>query len=180
MQKRWKIKSADTAKVKALSDSLGINPAICKILVQRNIDTFEKAKSYYRPQLEELHSPWLMKDMHAAVSRIQSAINNSENILIFGDYDVDGTTAVASMYCFLKNIYPKVEFYIPNRYKEGYGVSKAGIDYAKTNNFSLIVSLDCGIKSVNLIAYAKLLNIDFIVCDHHLPDDTLPPAVAIR
>src|SRR6266536_971591 len=155
MQKRWKIKSADAAVIKALSDSLRINAAICKILVQRNIDTFEKAKSYFRPQLEELHSPWLMKDMHAAVSRVQSAINNNENILVFGDYDVDGTTAVASMYRFLKNIYSRVEFYIPNRYKEGYGVSKAGIDYAKS------------------------LNIDFIVCDHHLPDNVLPPAVAI-
>src|SRR6266536_976215 len=155
MQKRWKIKSADAAVIKALSDSLRINAAICKILVQRNIDTFEKAKSYFRPQLEELHSPWLMKDMHAAVSRVQSAINNNENILVFGDYDVDGTTAVASMYRFLKNIYSRVEFYIPNRYKEGYGVSKAGI------------------------AYAKSLNIDFIVCDHHLPDNVLPPAVAI-
>ncbi len=179
MQKRWNIKSADAAVIKALSDSLRINAAICKILVQRNIDTFEKAKSYFRPQLEELHSPWLMKDMHAAVSRIQSAINNNENILIFGDYDVDGTTAVASMYRFLKNIYSRVEFYIPNRYKEGYGVSKAGIDYAKADNFSLIISLDCGIKSGDLIAYAKSLNIDFIVCDHHLPDNVLPPAVAI-
>ncbi len=179
MQKRWKIKSADAAVINALSDSLRINAAICKILVQRNIDTFEKAKSYFRPQLKELHSPWLMKDMHAAVSRVQSAINNNENILVFGDYDVDGTTAVASMYRFLKNIYSRVEFYIPNRYKEGYGVSKAGIDYAKADNFSLIISLDCGIKSGDLIAYAKSLNIDFIVCDHHLPDNVLPPAVAI-
>jgi single-stranded-DNA-specific exonuclease len=179
MQKRWKIKSADTAMVKALSDSLRINPAICKILVQRGIKTFEEAKSYFRPQLSDLHDPWLMKDMRAAVLRIQTALNSNENILIFGDYDVDGTTAVAIMYRFLKNIYSGVEFYIPHRYKEGYGVSKAGIDYAKANNFSLIISLDCGIKSVDLIAYAKSINIDFIVCDHHLPDSELPPAVAI-
>src|SRR6266700_3019809 len=120
-----------------------------------------------------------MKDMRSAVSRIQSAINNNENILIFGDYDVDGTTAVAIMYRFLKNIYSRVEFYIPHSYKEGYGVSKAGIDFAKANNFSLIISLDCGIKSVDLITYAKSLSIDFIVCDHHLPDAKLPPAAAI-
>jgi len=179
MQKRWKIKGADTAMVKALFDSLRINPAICKILVQRSIKTFEEAKSYFRPQLSDLHDPWLMKDMRAAVLRIQTALNSNENILIFGDYDVDGTTAVAIMYRFLKNIYSSVEFYIPHRYKEGYGVSKAGIDYAKANNFSLIISLDCGIKSVDLIAYAKSINIDFIVCDHHLPDSELPPAVAI-
>ena len=179
MQKRWKIKTADAAATKTLCDSLRINPAICKILSQRNVKTFEEAKSYFRPQLSDLHDPWLMKDMRAAVSRIQSALNNNENILIFGDYDVDGTTAVAVMYRFLKNIYSSVEFYIPHRYREGYGISKAGIDYAKENNFSLVISLDCGIKSVDLIAYAKSLSIDFIVCDHHLPDHELPPAVAI-
>jgi single-stranded-DNA-specific exonuclease len=179
MQKRWKIKSADDAMVKALSIALGVNSAICKILVQRNIKTFDEAKSYFRPQLSDLHDPWLMKDMRAAVSRIQLAINNNENILIFGDYDVDGTTAVAIMYRFLKNVYSKVEFYIPHRYKEGYGVSKAGIDFAEANNFSLIISLDCGIKSIDLIAYAKSLDIDFIVCDHHLADVKLPPAIAI-
>ena len=179
MQKRWKIKEANEAEVSVLYDALKINAALCKILVQRNKKTFEEAKTYFRPQLSDLHEPWLMKDMRPAVSRILQAMNGNENILIFGDYDVDGTTAVACMYCFLKKIYPKVDYYIPHRYKEGYGVSKAGIDFAHENNFSLIISLDCGIKSVELIAYAKTLNIDFIVCDHHLPDTELPLAIAI-
>jgi len=179
MQKRWKIKKTNEAEVLALYNSLKISLAICKILVQRNIKTFDEAKSYFRPQLSDLNDPWLMKDMHLAVSRIVSAIEKNENILIFGDYDVDGTTSVACMYCFLKRIYPHVDYYIPHRYKEGYGVSKAGIEYAYANNFSLIISLDCGIKSVELITYAKTLNIDFVVCDHHLPDTQLPPAVAI-
>lgn len=179
MQKKWKINYANEAEVTALYKSLGVNTAICKILVQRSIKTFEAAKLYFRPQLTDLHSPWLMKDMHAAAARIKTAVNNNENILIFGDYDVDGTTAVACMYRFLKKIYGNVEFYIPHRYREGYGVSKAGVEYARENNFSLVISLDCGIKSVDLIGYAKTLNIDFIVCDHHLPDIQLPPAVAI-
>lgn len=179
MQKKWKINYASEANVMALYNCLEVNTAICKILVQRNIKTFEEAKSYFRPQLTDLHSPWLMKDMYAAIVRIKTAINNNENILIFGDYDVDGTTAVACMYCFLKKIYSNVEFYIPHRYREGYGVSRAGVEYARENNFSLVISLDCGIKSVELISYAKTLNIDFIVCDHHLPDTQLPSAVAI-
>lgn len=179
MQKRWKINNADKGEVIGLSKSLGINTAVCNILVQRGIKTFEEARAYFRPQLSHLHDPWLMKDMHKAVDRIQSATESNENILIFGDYDVDGTTAVACMFRFLKKIYSNIEFYIPHRYKEGYGISKAGIDFAAHNNFSLIISLDCGIKSVELIAYAKTLNIDFIVCDHHMPDVQLPDAVAI-
>jgi single-stranded-DNA-specific exonuclease len=179
MQKRWKIKNANEAEALTLYNSLKINSAICKILVQRNIKTFDEAKSYFRPLLSDLNDPWLMKDMHLAVTRILSAIEKNESILIFGDYDVDGTTSVACMYCFLKKIYPNVDYYIPHRYKEGYGVSKAGIEYAYANNFSLIISLDCGIKSVELITHAKTLNIDFVVCDHHLPDAKLPPAVAI-
>lgn len=179
MQKRWNIKKVNEQATAALSNALKIHPALCRILVQRGFDTFEKAKSFFRPQLSELLSPWLMKDMQAAVDRIQIAINHNEQILVFGDYDVDGTTAVACMYRFLKNQYPNVEFYIPHRYREGYGVSKAGIDFARDNNFSLIISLDCGIKSVELITYAKTIGIDFIVCDHHMPDIELPPAVAI-
>ncbi|CAN5394134.1 single-stranded-DNA-specific exonuclease RecJ [soil metagenome] len=179
MQKRWNIKKVNEQATVALSKALKINPPLCRILAQRGFDTFEKAKSFFRPQLSELHSPWLMKDMQAAVDRIQTAINHNEQILVFGDYDVDGTTAVACMYRFLKNQYSNVEFYIPHRYREGYGVSKAGIDFAKDNNFSLIISLDCGIKSVELISYAKTLEIDFIVCDHHMPDIELPPAIAI-
>jgi single-stranded-DNA-specific exonuclease len=181
MQKRWNILSADEEKVVLLQQALTINKVLCKILVQRGIDTFDKAKNYFRPQLSDLHDPWLMKDMDKAVKRILSAIEKNEKILVFGDYDVDGTTSVACMYKFLQKIYTplNVEFYIPHRYREGYGISKMGIDFAKENNFSLIISLDCGIKSVELISYAKTLGLDFIVCDHHLPDIELPPAIAI-
>lgn len=179
MQKKWKILSADEAKINDLLQSLKIHPVLCKILVQRGIKTFDQAKDFFRPRLTDLHSPWLMKDMEKAVERIIAAINNNEKILVFGDYDVDGTTAVACMYQFLKKICSSLDFYIPHRYREGYGVSKAGIDFAKENGFTLIISLDCGIKSAELIGYAKEQGIDFIVCDHHLPDEILPPAVAI-
>jgi single-stranded-DNA-specific exonuclease len=182
MEKRWKILSADENKVIALQQSLNnISFSLCKILVQRGIDTFQKAKDYFRPQLSQLHNPFLMKDMDKAVERILKAITNNDKILVFGDYDVDGTTSVALMYRFLKKIYKEenIAFYVPHRYREGYGVSKQGIDFAKENNFKLIISLDCGIKSVDLIGYAKQLAIDFIVCDHHLPDSELPPAIAI-
>lgn len=181
MEKRWKILSTDEGKVIALQQLLHINTILCKILVQRGIDTFGKAKGYFRPQLSQLHDPFLMKDMEKAVERILKAIENEEKILVFGDYDVDGTTSVACMYRFLKKIYKEenIEFYVPHRYKEGYGVSKKGIDFAKQNGFNLIISLDCGIKSVELIGYACTLSLDFIVCDHHLPDMELPPAVAI-
>lgn len=179
MDKRWNILVADAEKTKVLHQSLKINPVLCKILVQRAVDSFELAKDFFRPQLADLHSPWLMKDMDKAVERVLSAIRNNEKILVFGDYDVDGTTAVACMYSFLKKVHPSLDFYIPHRYREGYGVSKAGIDFANENGFTLIISLDCGIKSTELIAYAKSIGIDFIVCDHHLPDEILPPAVAI-
>ena len=179
MQKRWNILKADENKVNALQQLLTIHPAICRILVQRNIDSFDIAKNFFRPGLSDLHDPWLMKDMDKAVERILTAISNNEKILVFGDYDVDGTTAVACMYQFLRKVHANIDFYIPNRYREGYGVSKAGIDFAKENNFTLIISLDCGIKSADLIGYAKNIGIDFIVCDHHLPDEVLPPAVAI-
>ncbi len=179
MQKRWKILSADETLTSALQESLKINRTLCSILVQRGLTDFEKSKHYFRPQLSDLHDPWLMKDMRKAVTRIIEAFEHSEKILVFGDYDVDGTTSVASMFQFLQNIYSEIDFYIPHRYREGYGVSKMGIDFAKENGFSLIISIDCGIKSVELIAYAKTMDIDFIVCDHHLPDIELPPAVAI-
>ncbi|HEY5407418.1 MAG TPA: single-stranded-DNA-specific exonuclease RecJ [Ginsengibacter sp.] len=181
MEKKWKILSADETKIEQLHQSLQISFELCKILVQRHIDTFEKAKNYFRPDLSQLHDPFLMKDMNKAVERILTAINLNEKILVFGDYDVDGTTSVACMFRFLKNIYSedKIDFYIPHRYREGYGVSRQGIDFAKQNDFKLIISLDCGIKSVELIGYAKQLGLDFIVCDHHLPDQELPPAIAI-
>lgn len=179
MERRWKILPVNKQKSDLLKESLRISAVICDILVQRGIETFEQSKKYFRPGLNELHDPWLMKDMEKAVERIIRAVNNNEKILVFGDYDVDGTTAVACMYRFLKKIHSKVDFYIPHRYREGYGVSQAGIDFANEIGSTLIISLDCGIKSVELVKYAKEMGIDFIVCDHHLPDDELPPAVAI-
>jgi single-stranded-DNA-specific exonuclease len=179
MQKRWNILPADEPRSTSLQEALKINQTLCRILTQRGIDDFDKAKQYFRPQLTELHDPWLMKDMDKAVARILAAFEKGEKILVFGDYDVDGTTSVASVFQFIHNIYSDTDFYIPHRYREGYGVSKLGIDFAKENGFTLIISLDCGIKSVELITYAKTLGIDFVVCDHHLPDKELPPAVAI-
>ena len=181
MDKRWKVIKPDEGKVEMLRSELKIHHVLCRMLVQRGIESFDQAKQFFRPQLTDLLNPWLMKDMDKAVERIQRAISKEEKILVFGDYDVDGTTAVACVYQFVREIYDedRVDFYIPHRYREGYGVSKAGIDYAKQNGFTLIISLDCGIKSVDLIRYARSLGIEFIVCDHHLPDAILPPAVAI-
>jgi single-stranded-DNA-specific exonuclease len=181
MDKRWNELQVDEKKVLALHEALKIHPALCRILVRRGIETFDQAKSFYRPQLTDLHDAWLMKDMQAAVDRIFAAINTGEKILVFGDYDVDGTTSVAIMFQFLEKIYKadKIDYYIPHRYREGYGISKAGIDFAAENGFSLVISLDCGIKSVELIRHAQSLGVDFIVCDHHLPDAELPPASAI-
>ncbi|MBD0293720.1 MAG: DHH family phosphoesterase, partial [Flavisolibacter sp.] len=177
--KRWRLLQADKGKTESLFRVLKIHPALCRILVQRGIETYDAAHNFFRPQLSQLNSPWLMKDMEKAVDRVITAFERNEKILVYGDYDVDGTTAVACMYQFLKKQYGNIDFYIPNRYREGYGISKAGIDFAYENGFTLIISLDCGIKSVALIQYARDLGIDFIVCDHHLPDIELPPAVAI-
>jgi single-stranded-DNA-specific exonuclease len=181
MQKRWNILSADAPACAALQESLKINPVLCKILVQRGISSFDEAKNFFRPSLDMLHDPFLMKDMDKAVKRILQAFEFNEKILVFGDYDVDGTSSVACMTKFLHEVYrpENVDYYIPHRYREGYGVSKAGIEFAYRENYSLIISLDCGIKSIDLIGYAKTLGIDFVVCDHHLPDPVLPPAVAI-
>ncbi|SJZ43703.1 single-stranded-DNA-specific exonuclease RecJ [Sediminibacterium ginsengisoli] len=179
MEKNWYIQQTDDALTTALQAALKVNRTLCGILVQRGIDDFEKAKAFFRPQLADLHDPWLMKDMDKAVKRVLEAINGGEKILVFGDYDVDGTTSVASMYQYLHAIYDQLDFYIPHRYREGYGISKAGIDFAHENGFTLIISLDCGIKSVELIQYAKELGIDFVICDHHLPGAELPAAVAI-
>ena len=178
-EKRWRIKPLNHSKANKLSESLKIHPVLCTILAQRGIETYAQAKQFFRPQLTDLHDPWLMKDMDKAVERILQAFSSNEKILVFGDYDVDGTTAVACMYQFLKSQHQNTEFYIPHRYREGYGVSKAGIDFAYENNFAVVISLDCGIKSVDLVQYAKELGIDFIICDHHLPDIELPPATAI-
>ncbi len=179
MQKRWKILPTNEPNIAKLQADLNINKTLCSILVQRGLADFETSKHFFRPQLSNLHSPWLMKDMDKAVARFLQAIDQKEKILVYGDYDVDGTTSVACMFQFIQSIYAEVDYYIPHRYREGYGVSKAGIDFAKEQGMTLIISLDCGIKSVELITYAKELGIDFIVCDHHLPDTTLPPAVAI-
>lgn len=181
IERRWKVNQADAEKTAALQQSLKIHPKLCGILVNRGIQDYNTAKLYFRPQLEQLHNPYLMKDMQLAVDRIIHAIEAKERILIYGDYDVDGTTSVAIVYDFLCAIYDKekMEYYIPNRYKEGYGLSQMGIDYAIENEFNLLITLDCGIKSVDLIQTASLHNIDTIVCDHHLPGSTLPPAVAI-
>ena len=181
MKKRWIIEQTDPEKVKALQSALQISPVICSILVQRGIYNFEDARSYFRPQLSELHDPFLMKDMGLAVDRILQAINAGERILVYGDYDVDGTTSVACMYQFLCRLYTpeRVDYYVPHRYKEGYGISQQGIEYAKEHETGLMISLDCGIKSAELIQHAKTLGIDFIVCDHHLPGAILPPAIAI-
>jgi single-stranded-DNA-specific exonuclease len=181
VEKRWTMRQTDLTAVKKLKESLLVSTTLCTLLTQRGITNYEEAKNFFVPSLNHLHSPWLMKGMQEAVDRITAAIHHREKILVFGDYDVDGTTSVASFYQFISQVYDDAQtgFYIPHRYREGYGVSKAGIDYAHENNYSLIVCLDCGIKSVELIAYAKTLGIDFIICDHHLPGTILPEAVAI-
>lgn len=177
---RWTIKSKPSeGKVKHLAAALNVEDFVATLLIQRGIETFEDAKNFFRPSLEHLHDPYLMKDMDKAVARIESAIENQENILVFGDYDVDGTTAVSLVSSYLKSHYPNIATYIPDRYDEGYGISFKGIDFADDNGFSLIIALDCGIKSIDHIAYAKEKNIDFIICDHHRPGNILPDAIAI-
>jgi len=180
MEKRWVLKpQGNKDLVRHLSKVLNINENLANLLAQRGVSTFEQAKAYFRPQLEHLHDPFLMTDMHLAVERIERALKKGEKILVYGDYDVDGTTAVALVYTFLKTLHEKVEFYVPDRYSEGYGISFKGIDFAKENGFSLIIALDCGIKAVEKVAYANERKIDFIICDHHRPGDKLPEAVAI-
>lgn len=177
---RWTLKpQPESEKVKHLQDVLQIDAITATLLVQRGITTFEQAKAFFRPDLQNLHDPFLMKDMNLAVDRIEKAMVNQENILVFGDYDVDGTTAVSLVSSYLKTIYPNVATYIPDRYNEGYGISFQGIDFADDNGFSLIIALDCGIKSVEHVDYAHSKNIDFIICDHHRPGDVLPKAVAV-
>lgn len=180
VDKRWTIKSANEQDVDHLHEVLSINPALCRLLAVRGICTYDDAKLFFRPQLDHLHDPFLMKGMQKAVDRITTAIQEKEHILVYGDYDVDGTTAVSIVYSFLRSQYSEhLTYYIPHRYREGYGISKAGIDYAHEHGYTLMITLDCGIKSVELIEYAATLGIDVIVCDHHTPDETLPPAYAI-
>jgi single-stranded-DNA-specific exonuclease len=177
---RWTTKLVpEKEKIEKLAKELSVDTSIAKILCHRNIETFEQAKKYFRPSLADIHDPFLMKDMDLAVARIETAISNNENILVYGDYDVDGTTSVSLVSSYLKTIYPNIATYIPDRYKEGYGISYLGIDFAEDNNISLIIALDCGIKAIEKVAYAKQKNIDFIICDHHKPGTEIPKAVAV-
>jgi len=182
MNYKWNYQPPSQEKkeaAKALANETGINPVLCMLLLERGISSAAEAKRFFRPQLNELHDPFLMKDMDIAVERLNEAMGRKERILVYGDYDVDGTTAVALVYKFLQQFYSNIDYYIPDRYEEGYGVSIKGVDYAYETGVKLIIVLDCGIKAVNEIAYAKEKGIDFIICDHHVPDDVLPPAVAI-
>ncbi|MCE7068888.1 single-stranded-DNA-specific exonuclease RecJ [Dyadobacter sp. CY327] len=183
IEKRWihnpEFTSEQTHIVLELAESLKVSPSLATLLVQRGILDFEQSRNFFRPDLAHLHDPFLMQDMYAAVSRLNDAIRNGEKILVYGDYDVDGTTSVALFYGFLKKIYPNLDYYIPDRYEEGYGVSWQSIDWAHENGFSLIVTLDCGVKSVDKVTAAKERGIDFIICDHHRPGSELPPAVAV-
>lgn len=180
MEKRWVIKQrVDNEKVAKLAQILNVNDDIANLLVQRGIYTYEDSKYFFRPQLAHLHDPFLMKDMDKAVERLEKAFANDEKILVYGDYDVDGTTAVSLVYTYIKSFYNHIDFYIPDRYAEGYGISQQGIDFASKNGFSLIVALDCGIKEVEKVDYASSKNIDFVICDHHRPGDELPNAYAI-
>lgn len=177
---RWTIKPLpESDKIEHLQDVLGVHSIVATLLVQRGIETFEQAKAFFRPSLEQLHDPFLMTDMTEAVARIEHAISQGENIMVFGDYDVDGTTAVSLVASYLKTYYPNIATYIPDRYAEGYGVSYMGIEYASDNDISLIIALDCGIKAIDKVAYAKEKGIDFIICDHHRPGKKLPDAVAV-
>lgn len=179
MEKRWVILQTDQEVSAQLQQSLHIHQALSDLLVQRGISTYEEARKFFRPSLEHLHDPFLMKDMDKAVERILRALRNHEKILIYGDYDVDGTTAVALVYSFFRELGADVDYYVPNRYHEGYGISLKGIDFARENGFKLVIALDCGIKAIDKMEYAAQHNIDFIICDHHLPDEQLPKAVAV-
>ena len=180
MEKRWvQAVQGNIETIDLLAQKLNIDRSLAEILAQRGISSFEEAKDFFRPQLTQIHDPFLMKDMEKAINRIDTALASGEKILIYGDYDVDGTTSVALAFSFFRQFTPHIEYYIPDRHKEGYGISTAGIDYAKEKGITLIIALDCGIKSNDKIAYANTLHIDFIICDHHLPGDELPEAVAI-
>ncbi len=180
MDKKWVIKEkGDPVVVKQLAGALGVSESLANLMVQRNITSPDEAEAFFSPSLEYLHDPFLMKDMNLAVDRISSAINKNERILVYGDYDVDGTTAVAMMYSFLKERYSNVDYYIPDRYKEGYGVSFRGLDYASENNCKVVITLDCGIKAVEKVKYARCKGLDVIICDHHYPGDEIPRAAAV-
>ena len=177
---KWILKEpADQSKVDRLSAEVGIDKVLAELLVKRGVETFDQARAFFRPSLDDLHDPFLMKGMHEAVERLHQAITGKEKILVYGDYDVDGTTAVALVYSFIQRFTKNVGFYIPDRYDEGYGLSYKGIDHAAEGGFSLIITLDCGIKAIEKVEYAREKGIDVIICDHHLPEETLPAAVAV-
>ena len=182
MTHRWNIRPQTKEEIHlrdALAATLGLNPIISLLLVQRGITTADQALHYFNPDLRDLHDPFLMPDMLKAVKRLNKALGNKERIMIYGDYDVDGTTAVALVYKFLRAYSSSIEYYIPDRYDEGYGISFKSIDYAVSRGISLVISLDCGIKAIDKVAYANERGVDFIICDHHMPDDELPEAVAV-
>ena len=179
MQKKWTLSDYNKGKAKQIAQELAVPEVLGVLLSQRNINTFDEAKNFFRPHLKDLHDPFLMKGMSAAVNRVKSALSENEKILIYGDYDVDGTCSVAMVFQFLSQLTNEIEYYIPDRYKEGYGLSDIGVDYAIGNNFGLVITLDCGIKSVEKISRAKESGVDFIICDHHMPGPELPPAVAV-
>lgn len=180
MEKRWRhISKPPDEAIRALSRQINVNPYLCTILLQRGIDTYDAARTFFRPTLDMLHDPFLMKGMNPAVDRLNTAIRNNERILIYGDYDVDGTTAVALVYSYLKTFYDHCEIYIPDRYSEGYGVSREGVNWAHRNGFTLIVALDCGIKALEMVGLATEYGIDFIICDHHVPGSAVPDAIAV-
>ncbi len=176
---RWRLLPTDEAAARHLHDALGIHPLLCRLLAQRGISTFEQAKQFFRPALDDLHHPFLMRDMDRAAERLDQAVQSGERILLYGDYDVDGTTSVALMFDFLSGFHPNLDYYLPDRDKEGYGVSIAGVEYARETGATLVVAMDCGVKAHRAVALAKSYGIDFIVCDHHLPDPELPDAVAV-
>ena len=179
-EKKWVLKpQGNDEEVDHIATILNIDKTLSNLLVQRDIRTYEEARAFFRPDLSSLHDPYLMKDMDKAVERIMTAMKNQEKIIVYGDYDVEGTTAVALMFLFLKSMHEPMGFYVPDRYNEGYGISYVGIDFARENGYSLIIALDCGIKAIEKINYAKEKGIDFIICDHHLPGDTIPDAVAV-
>ena len=179
-EREWRLRApADPENVKQLSAELGVDPVLATLLVHRGIRTFEEARSFFRPNLSDIHDPFLMKDMDKAVERLEKAVSGNEKVLVYGDYDVDGTTAVALVYSFIRRLTSSVDFYIPDRYDEGYGVSKKGIDWAAENGFRLIITLDCGIKAIDKVEYAASKGIDIIICDHHLPESEIPAAVAV-
>lgn len=179
-EREWRLRApADPENVKQLSAELGVDPVLATLLVHRGIRTFEEARSFFRPNLSDIHDPFLMKDMDKAVERLEKAVYGNEKVLVYGDYDVDGTTAVALVYSFIRRLTSSVDFYIPDRYDEGYGVSKKGIDWAAENGFGLIITLDCGIKAIDKVEYAASKGIDIIICDHHLPESEIPAAVAV-